>query len=101
MHNTIHIATYNMHGWKSNKMAVDKIMEDHEITVVQEHWLYKHEIPSITEELAKVDQCCAFKTFDEDNPIPLNCKHRGQAGIGIIWKQENPFKKAVVGRIIL
>lgn len=54
---------------------------------MQEHWLHTFELPKVQEELDRINLVSAFKTYDEDRPIPHTNKKRGQASIGLIWNR--------------
>ncbi|CAC5399463.1 unnamed protein product [Mytilus coruscus] len=61
---TLSLLTFNVEGYRSNKLYLEKISNRADIIFVQEHWLYKHEKHIIGTEFSEFQ--CHAKSFDED-----------------------------------
>ncbi|VDI60449.1 Hypothetical predicted protein [Mytilus galloprovincialis] len=78
---TISLLTFNVEGYRSNKLYLEKISNRADIIFVQEHWLYKHEKHIIGTEFS--DFQCHVKSFDEDKMIEPRERTRGHGGVAI------------------
>jgi endonuclease/exonuclease/phosphatase family metal-dependent hydrolase len=81
------LSTVNVHGLKSCMGLVCDLMKSNQILAIQEHWLHKFEVNDIKETLLTHGICSAFKCYDDEDPIPITNKPRGQAGVGLLWRQ--------------
>ena len=45
--NNIHICTYNCRGWNSGKQYVSKLLQLHDLCLIQEHWLLHDHLNSL------------------------------------------------------
>ncbi|VDI51418.1 Hypothetical predicted protein [Mytilus galloprovincialis] len=55
---TISLLTFNVEGYRSNKLYLEKISNRADIIFVQEHWLYKHEKHIIGTEFFGLSMSC-------------------------------------------
>ena len=83
--NTIKIGTFNCKNIVTAGKAIEDIMKEVDIFLVQEHWLFNFQL-HIFNEISS-----SFKgvgnAVDDMNPISPVQKPRGYGGVGVIWKK--------------
>jgi hypothetical protein len=84
---SLNIATYNIKGLPYNELCLHTLLNHHDILFLQEHWLHSYEIQEITTHLHSCGFNSQFKTFDAECPVDHSVRTRGQAGVGIVWKE--------------
>jgi exonuclease III len=90
------LVTVNVHGLKSSTELVIDLLKDSHIIAIQEHWLHKFEVHGIRERLLQHGICSVFKCYDDDDPIPITNIPRGQAGVGLLWRQSIDYAVEVL-----
>jgi exonuclease III len=84
--NTLRIVSINIDNIKSNTEYLQKLLEQHPIVCVQEHWLYNFE-KGLIENL--IPDCrYAIKCSDDYDHIPHMHKPKGVAGVATIWRAD-------------
>ena len=80
----LHITSYNIEGFRSNKLYLEKIAKRSDIIVIQEHWLHNFEKHELQEFLT--DFICLVKCSDDKEPIVPYQRPRGKGGVAICYK---------------
>ena len=80
------IASYNCKNLNTSKHAIDKLSQNYDIILLQEHWLFDcqlHKLKEFHENYSGVG-----KAVDSDDPILPVQMPRGYGGVGILWKKD-------------
>jgi exonuclease III len=85
-HTEISIASLNIDNIKSNTEYLQKLLEQHPIVCIQEHWLFNFEKDLIGKMLPNCRY--AIKCSDDNDPISQMYKPKGMAGVAIIWRED-------------
>ncbi|VDI13607.1 Hypothetical predicted protein [Mytilus galloprovincialis] len=80
------IISFNCKNAKSNIYALHDLMENNDILLLQEHWLFHAQLHYLQE----IGKCTnyAAKGSDEYDPIQPTFLPRGHGGVAVIWKNE-------------
>jgi exonuclease III len=78
----------NCDGFYSNLSAINSILIDNHVLLVQEHWLHQFEAVDAFRILEDFNCDGSLKFYDELDPIPHTQLKRGQAGTGIVWRKK-------------
>lgn len=79
------IASFNCDGLYSNFAGLELLFKEHNIILIQEHWLHQFEVHKVEELVEEFDWLGYFKTFDDRDPVPHTQRKRGHAGTAILW----------------
>mgnify|MGYP001557667938 CR=1 FL=1 len=88
--NKLSIVTYNVKNLKSNFVCVNSLLNNHDVVIIQEHWLFKFE--EILFKKFNSDWDFHAKFVDQADPIPPTQKPRGFGGTAIIWNSNSDLK---------
>ena len=80
------ITTFNVQGFRSNKVCLAKLLENTDILCIQEHWLYtfeKEEITNFTNSHAVHSKAC-----DHQENVSPQERSRGHGGVAILWQND-------------
>ena len=80
------IASSNCKNLNTSKHAIDKLSQNYDIILLQEHWLFDcqlHKLKEFHENYSGVG-----KAVDSDDPILPVQMPRGYGGVGILWKKD-------------
>ena len=80
------IASYNCKNLNTSKHAIDKLSQNYDIILLQEHWLFDcqlHKLKEFHENYSGLG-----KAVNSDDPILPVQMPRGYGGVGILWKKD-------------
>ena len=83
--NSIKIGTFNCKNIVTAGKAIEDIMKEVDILLVQEHWLFNFQLHMFNEISSSIKG--VGKAVDDMNPISPVQKPRGYGGVGVIWKK--------------
>ena len=86
----IEIATLNIENLTSNFKYLQYLCERYTFVCIQEHWLHKFQVPTLSALLPDADY--AIKCCDEYDPASPMQRKRGTGGVAIIWKKKYSSK---------
>jgi endonuclease/exonuclease/phosphatase family metal-dependent hydrolase len=79
------VTSFNCKNIKSSNICIEEIMKHSDIILLQEHWLFNYELPSL--ECIHPNLSAAGKATDDENPIAALQKPRGYGGVAILWNK--------------
>ena len=77
------ICSYNCKNIKTSSLAINKLFKNHQIILVQEHWLFQFQI-QLLGEIAE-DKFFVGKGVDLNDTIQPVQLPRGHGGVAILW----------------
>lgn len=80
------LATFNCKNIKSSTHTIQKLLEGHDIILIQETWLFKYENSFFKDTFHNIG--VISKQIDDDSPIPPIQKPRGYGGSAIVWHEK-------------
>jgi exonuclease III len=84
MAGALSMGTLNMHGSAKDRLLyVNKVMHNHDILMLQEHWLHTKQLDKLQSE---VDNVCVHGVSGMESSVLLHGRPYG--GTAIIWKKE-------------
>ena len=64
------------------------ILKQHDIILLQEHWLYSFEKPYLEQLADSLGWGVVIKCVDDEDPIGPQCRPRGKGGVATMWTKK-------------
>jgi ribosomal protein L44E len=82
----LRIVSYNCKNIKTSTQAINHLLRENNVILIQEHWLFQFQIHKLGEIAA--DICFEGKSVDIQNNINPSQQPRGYGDVAVIWKKE-------------
>ena len=81
------IVSYNCKNIKTSTQAINHLLRENNVILIQEHWLFQFQIHKLGEIAAEI--YFEGKSVDIQNNINPSQQPRGYGGVAILWKKRN------------
>ena len=78
--------TFNIENIRSNHHVISDELDDIDLLLIQEHWLYTFEQDELTRNISNWHYCA--RSVDEYEGIAPTSRPQGHGGIAILWRPE-------------
>jgi exonuclease III len=82
----LRIVSYNCKNIKTSTQAINHLLRENNVILIQEHWLFQFQIHKLGEIAAEI--YFEGKSVDIQNNINPSQQPRGYGGVAILWKKE-------------